>query len=477
MARDPDSHTATSTPASLGERRPLPRLWKVVRAHPVLVVFLLALVVRLVAATAMDIFLDRSLLLDDVGYIEFAAEAASGEDSKWEPSRHVQYSRNGVFLVPLTFLFKIFGPVPLIGQWLVALVGAAVAALTTRLAMELVERQWAVASGLMVGLLPSQVFFTSVTMKDAFVWAASAVIAVGLATAARQGTRWRLACWLIPCAVSLIALTRLRAHTGIVAAWALAMAAWFGHRSLAGSRTAAAILLAVAMPWIGGLGPGGVTFLRSLSSVEDYRQAQADGNTPIIPPTTQPPVALPADPGEAVSPEGVDDSGRSDPSATAPVTVEPEQVPAADEAFYPDQLAPAAEVEGAGRYLTHLPVGLAVMLFEPHPFRRAHNPQMWLAKAEMVLWYPLLALAVVGLSRLLRVAGQSGRAAAFPVLVGAGSLFVAALAEGNFGTAFRHRGEFVWVVALLATVGLRSLWLRRHRLAAPAGVTNVVTLR
>ena len=36
------------------------------------------------------------------------------------------------------------------------------------------------------------------------------------------------------------------------------------------------------------------------------------------------------------------------------------------------------------------------------------------------------------------------------------------LSEGNLGTAFRHRGEIVWAVAILAAWGARSLaawWL------------------
>ena len=38
---------------------------------------------------------------------------------------------------------------------------------------------------------------------------------------------------------------------------------------------------------------------------------------------------------------------------------------------------------------------------------------------------------------------------AFPVLAGAATLAMYGLTEGNLGTAYRHRGEFVWVVALL----------------------------
>lgn len=451
--------------------------------HPVLVVFVLALVVRLIAATAMDIFLDRSLILDDTGYTQLAADRASGESYWWEPTKHTQYDRNGVFLVPLTALFWVFGPVPLVGQAFAAAMGAVAAALTTRVALELIEPRWAVWAGCAVALLPSQVFFSSLILKDALVWAVLASAAAALATAGRN-RGWRLAIYLVPCAVALLALTRLRAHTAIVAAWALGLAAWFGMQSQVRFRAPAALLMAVAVPWIGGLGPAGVSYLTSLNSVAGYRQAQATGNTPIVTPTTQAAPIIPdaVQPGESGEFEGPANGGSGAKSGTTPPpTSDSLQEPsvAADEGWYPTAAPAPGETPKptAGSELRHLPTGLAVMLIEPHPFRRAPNTQVWLAKAEMLLWYPLLGLAVVGLISILRTGPRAFRAAAFPVLVGGASLFVAALAEGNFGTAFRHRGEFVWVVSLLAAVGLRHVWLRRRGIHAPPGVTSVIGSR
>ncbi len=74
-----------------------------------------------------------------------------------------------------------------------------------------------------------------------------------------------------------------------------------------------------------------------------------------------------------------------------------------------------------------------------------------------------MALALVGLLG----AWQHRRALAFPVLAGGAILVMYGLTEGNLGTAYRHRGEFVWVVALLAAVGAERLavWRtagRRH---------------
>lgn len=473
--------------AETERRSTLRRFSSVVQRHPVLTVFVIALSVRLIAATAMDIVLERSLILDDTGYMRLAAEAASGADAAWEPSKHVQYARNGVFLVPLTVLFEVFGPVPLIGQWMVACLGAAVAAATARLAMELVERSWALAAGLVVGLLPSQVFFTSLTLKDGFVWTAMSLIGLGIALAGRQRSLATLLLWLSLCGILLLALAGLRAHTAVIAAWALFLASWFGHRSRLAPRVALALALCVAVPWMAGLGPAGVGFVRNLSPVEEYRQAQATGNTPIITPTT----AIFEQPFGGGIPDDLALGGRSaeelipdDPTSGAQDnTTRPlSGADGADAGWYPtessrpefsDRQDPAGS--SFGRDLRHLPRGLAVMLVEPHPFRSAPNRQVWLAKAEMLIWYPLLGLALLGLIAAAKALPQAGRAIFFPVLVAAGSLFAAALAEGNFGTAYRHRGEFVWVVGLLAAVGLRSLWLRRLRVSAPPGLVNVIT--
>jgi hypothetical protein len=62
------------------------------------------------------------------------------------------------------------------------------------------------------------------------------------------------------------------------------------------------------------------------------------------------------------------------------------------------------------------------------------------------------------------------RVTLFPLVAGSGVLALYALAEGNIGTAFRHRGEFVWVVALLAAMGAFRIAERyRKRPDSPGG--------
>jgi hypothetical protein len=84
-----------------------------------------------------------------------------------------------------------------------------------------------------------------------------------------------------------------------------------------------------------------------------------------------------------------------------------------------------------------------------------------MARLETIVWYPLLALALIGLSTVWR----NRRVLAFPVVAGGAIMVMYALSEGNLGTAYRHRGEFVWVIALLAALGAEriAVWRRRAR--------------
>jgi hypothetical protein len=93
--------------------------------------------------------------------------------------------------------------------------------------------------------------------------------------------------------------------------------------------------------------------------------------------------------------------------------------------------------------------GLSVMLLEPYPWNKTASPSFEMAKAEGIVWYPIIALALLGLGPAVR----RFQVMLFPLLFGGGALLLYALTEGNVGTAFRHRGEFTWVIALLAGFG------------------------
>jgi multidrug efflux pump subunit AcrA (membrane-fusion protein) len=127
-----------------------------------------------------------------------------------------------------------------------------------------------------------------------------------------------------------------------------------------------------------------------------------------------------------------------------------------------------ADSESLDPDIAHLPRGLSVMLFEPVPWATGGSTTLQMARAEALFWYPLLVMAAVGLW----VARSHLRVLSFPLSLGGGILLMYALAEGNIGTAFRHRGEFVWVVAVLAALGLHQVIALRQQRKAETVITE-----
>ena len=397
-----------------------------VERHPVAAVFAVALVARTLVALVVYWRFGGSLLLDDATYSEMAATKAAGEAGAWAPYVDWLYLRTGVLLVPITGLYALFGPVKLLGQLYVALLGAATAAVTTRLALEAVARRWALAAGLVVALLPSQVLWSSLILKDAGVWLVLSALALVVALAGRADGA-RLVALGGAAAGLLTLLGFLRLHTLVVAGVALVLTAWVGSRHCRVRRVAVAALLAVSIPWLAfGIGPAGIGIVSTSTSAslgERRAENARQSNTAVVPPA----------PGAAGTP-----------------------TPPGDEL--------------ATSNLAYLPRGLSVILFEPVPWSSGGPVLLDLARGEALLWYPLLALALVGLTSVRRHL----RVAAFPLVVGCGIAVMYALVEGNVGTAYRHRGEVVWVVALGCALGLVQLQrlrprVRRGRFVEPAG--------
>jgi hypothetical protein len=117
-----------------------------------------------------------------------------------------------------------------------------------------------------------------------------------------------------------------------------------------------------------------------------------------------------------------------------------------------------------GASLRYLHTGVSVVALRPWPWEPSDGSVgVTLARIETLVWYPLLLLTLIGLGS----AWRMRRALAFPVLCGAAVLAMYGLTEGNLGTAYRHRGEFVWALVLLATVGIERV-ARRWVATRPA---------
>ena len=137
-----------------------------------------------------------------------------------------------------------------------ALFGAAAAGITVAIGCWFMRPRFAVLAGLVVALMPSQVLFSSVVLREAHVWFALVLIALGTVTMA--GTGWRrIACGAAFAVVGLFLLDYLREQTMFVAAWAFFAAVLLTTARPWLPRAAAALAVVALVPLAGGFGIGG----------------------------------------------------------------------------------------------------------------------------------------------------------------------------------------------------------------------------
>jgi hypothetical protein len=480
--------------------------------HPVASAFVVALAIRMATSVGVFFVTGGTLFSDDTTYPAMAAAVVEGRSDSWDEYTLWLYNSTSTYTVPLTFLFRLFGTAPLVGMFFTGVLGALTAALAARLVLESLTGRAALAVGLVVAVLPSQVLFSSLTLKDATVWALLAGAAV-LVSAAGRSSGWSLAAPLSGLAVILVLLGHVRVHTMVVAAWAIALASLAGIRRHRLWRSGGAALLLLCIPAILGVGPGGMSLvIASQGDLEHRRVANAIGATTafvetpseVDTPTEREVAAVEAEIRRLERDQRGFDAQLSE--LDRQVGVLEERISAA-EAEGEDLVAirlrqevqdlrarrerievrrslletraaelaqaaadgPAAAERGVtgpvdeatsfARDLRHLPTGLVVMLVAPLPWQVDGNPNVRLAALETVVWYPLLLLAFAALPAVRRY----GRTLWFPVLVAAAVALMYALTEGNFGTAYRHRGELVWAVVVLAGFGARSVTSLLHR--------------
>ncbi len=116
---------------------------------------------------------------------------------------------------------------------------------------------------------------------------------------------------------------------------------------------------------------------------------------------------------------------------------------------------------GFGNDLRALPTGFVAFALRPFPWQHGDGLSYDFAAVEELLYYPLYLLALVGV-----VAYRHRRdLIAFPLLTSVLITGIASLAEGNLGSAFRHRDQLFWAVAFFAALGANHLyrgWRRRR---------------
>ncbi|MBI4348797.1 MAG: hypothetical protein HY553_18305, partial [Elusimicrobia bacterium] len=131
----------------------------------------------------------------------------------------------------------------------------------------------------------------------------------------------------------------------------------------------------------------------------------------------------------------------------------------------PAAARPASEM--TLRTLSYLPKGLAFALLSPFPWDLESRIDLAVLP-DLALWYLVLLGAVLTVVRDRRRLGLL----AGPVLLVVGVIGLLSLAEGNWGTLYRHRAMVVpWATVLASVTFCRVPWHRPlARTSAPGGV-------
>lgn len=389
--------------------------------RPVATAFGVALVVRLVASLLVAIRFEGTLFSDDETYLRLAREFSNGVT----PSDGV-WASVWSFTYPMGWAMRLLGSSATVPLAMSVLAGALTVAAVAFVVRRTLGSTWALLAGLTVALWPSQILWSSLILRDAFMWMALSGIAVVL-------TWWDGSLRLgrfTPAAVAVVLLlgymSGSRRHTLLVACFALGLAVILTakrHRLLLAGGAAVAVAV---VPWVVGLGVAGSDLLQggTAGRQEELTAAVEAGNTTIA-------------------------------CVVVPFVYE----------------APNDGVGWSGD-LQCAPSGLRMMLLDPFPNQLHKSRSLWPAFAEHAIWYPALALAAVGVFATFR-RRQWTPALAYTGFVWLGSATMWALVDRNFGTAYRHRGEFVWCVVVFAAIGAQHLCARRQLSAAgssaPAG--------
>lgn len=436
-------------------RSPPGPVWRRRNWSPLVVVAAVAAVTRLLFALVSFALHTPGLIPDEQQYVELAQSVAAGDGAEaWFPGYGQSlYDTTRVFMAPLSFFFDVLGPSRLIGQLWAALFGVASAVGTAALTGRIGGPRPALLAGLIVALLPSQILWSSVVLRESLVWFALVAIALAIgASFCRVSLRQQAPAFAI-LAAGLLALGFLRFQTMAAVVWAVLAVAILVPRPGRIVRTVFAGALVVIVPVAAGIGPGGIELVRqAVPALGTTRTVLADGAETAFTATSlvediPPSEGTPGDDGSTEQGSLPEDRSR-DPGAAATAPDDVGIVRTPNQTYVVE--------ESTSANLKAVPRGAVATLLRPFPWEAGASAPSKLASAENVIWYALYALAGVGLWAGRRRVAQL----AFPV-VGAGAILALAfVTQGNLGTAFRHRGQVLWAVAVLAALGASHLWRR-----------------
>jgi hypothetical protein len=412
-------------------------------SHPVLSSFLVALGVRVVVAISTGLLHEGTLIGDEGQYLILALMASEGKLTSefWPGYGQSLFESTRTFMWPLTAVFWLFGPSRIVAQLLVATFGAVTSACAACLAGRFLRREFALGAGLIVAFFPSQILWSTVVLRESLVWAGLAAIAVTVDYSQRSRSHLRTALLTVLLGLLFVATVWLREHSALLALWCLCPALLVGRSRLRVRILTASCLLIVA-PWIVGLGPGGSDYARkameSMGSSRAYMAMSADSS--ISEEIFDCPALLES------QTRGSDEIGEAISRLI--------DRPRGEWICIHDQ-------SGIGRLVDNrlttsfrrIPGGLYDTMIRPVPWGGGRGLTQVLAGWESLLWISLYGLAAYGLW----VHGKGHRVLVYPTLLLFSLSISGAVTHGNLGTAFRHRGQVCFVLAVLAMAGVQAI--------------------
>ena len=466
--------------------------------RPVLFVALVAVTVRVIVAVALNLTDTWSLAPDSDQYLAVAEAAADGRlQTFWLGYGESLYRSTWTYSTQVAALFELIGPYRALGQGISIVYGTGTAMIATAIALHLVRRPSALFAGLVVALTPSQVLWSSVALRESTVWILLALVGLILARQSEVVIGRRIVMAFVGLSGCYVALVFLRSQTAFLVLWcaAIALAIGPGRRT---TRLVAVALFLILTPVSVGRSVGDTEFLMKsmgrLGTVRTYMAMDAEGAiTELVPyfeeaPSTELPSTdgssgtgvsgeQPAIVGNASDQQDVSTPDQTpavvadsqptmtlentrdvdlDDSGSNPIPILEREAGRTDDGqkFIVDLEGQAVLVQDElSASMRALPRGLIAVALRPAPWEEMVTGKRLAAGIESILWLPVFVLAAIGAW----VRRRDLAVVAFPSALVVAVLVSGAVTHGNLGTAFRHRGQILWALAVLSAVAVQHI--------------------
>lgn len=297
-----------------------------------------------------------------------------------------------------TFLFAIFGFVPLVPKLLNCFFGVWASLVAYRIGGELAGEPGARNAAILTMFFPSLLLWSSQNLRDT----PTLLVLTFLLWSSLRLRRKPSVRGLVSLGLALLVLALLRDYMAVMVVFALIGSFLISPaRSLIANLVFALVLFGLAVLAYDQLGLGSRWIeSASFSAISEQRQALATGGT----------------------------------------------------AFEPE-----VDISTPIRGLQYFPIGVAFFLLSPFPWQIGSMLSV-MTLPEMMVWYALLFFVVSGGWFLVRKRFHLVEPIVLFVIL-TGSIY--ALVEGNAGTAYRHRAQIVMFLLIFAGIGLELWRLRR----------------